>query len=155
MSTPTVSRRGILTAVVAAPIALSFATAARAQEPAFYSDDAVAIRGADPVAYFIQGAPVYGTAEHTAEWNGTTWYFASAENRATFLADPEAYAPQYGGYCAWAVAQGYTASTVPEAWEIVEGKLYLNYSRRIQRRWARDIPGNISKGDANWPRVLE
>lgn len=148
------TRRFFLTATVAAPMAAAFAAPVTAQEPAFYSDGTAAIRGADPVAYFTQGRPVIGSEEFAAQWNDTTWHFASAENRDTFLADPEAFAPQYGGYCAWAVSQGYTASVVPEAWEIVDGKLYLNYSPRIQRRWARDIPGNIAAGDANWPQVL-
>ena len=84
-----------------------------------------------------------------------TWRFSSAANLAAFEADPEAYAPQYGGYCAWAVSQGYTASTDPTAWRIVDGKLYLNYSQGVQRRWEQDIPGNIVKADTNWPKVLE
>ena len=84
---------------------------------------------------------------------GATWYFACAENRDRFAADPERYAPQYGGYCAWAVAHGYTAKIDPEAWKIVDGKLYLNYSKDVQADWAEDIPGNISKGDANWPKI--
>ena len=70
-------------------------------------------------------------------------------------AEPERYAPQYGGYCAWAVSQGYTASTDPEAWKIVDGKLYLNYSRSVQQKWEQDISGHIAAGDANWPKVLE
>jgi len=148
------TRRAVLRAALVLPAAVVAVTPALAQDPAVYSDGQVAIRGADPVAYFTQSAPVIGSPEFSAQWNGTMWHFASADNRATFLADPEAYAPQYGGYCAWAVAQGYTASTVPEAWEIVDGKLYLNYSPRIQRRWRRDITGNIARGDANWPTVL-
>ena len=85
---------------------------------------------------------------------GATWCFVSAANKGTFVADPEAYAPQFGGYCAWAVSEGYTASTTPEAWSIVDGKLYLNYSRRIQRRWEKDIPGTISRATATWPKIL-
>ena len=68
---------------------------------------------------------------------------------------PEKYAPQYGGYCAWAVSQGYTASSDPTAWKIVNGKLYLNYSVGVQRKWSEDIPGNIAKADSNWPNVLK
>lgn len=122
---------------------------------AVFTEDGVAIRGHDPVAYFTEGRPVPGSAEFAAEWNNATWHFASAANRATFLADPEAYAPQFGGFCSWAVAEGYTASIDPEAWRIVDGRLYLNYSRRIQRRWERDIPGNISRAEANWPGLRE
>ncbi len=120
----------------------------------FTDGNGLAIRGTDPVAYFTQGGPVAGNAEYSYTWNNATWQFASAENRDLFAANPEQYAPQYGGFCAWAVSQGYTASIDPNAWRIVDGKLYLNYSRGVQRTWERDIPGNISKGDANWPGVL-
>lgn len=128
---------------------------AQAQSAApVYAEGGIAIDGTDPVAYFTEGRPVPGQAEFTYAWKGATWRFASAAHRDAFAADPEAYAPQFGGYCAWAVAEGYVASTVPEAWRIVDGKLYLNYSRRIQRRWERDIAGNIARGRANWPKVL-
>lgn len=120
----------------------------------FVNGNNVAIRGTDPVAYFTQGTPMAGSAEFTHTWNNATWQFASAENRDLFAANPEAYAPQYGGFCAWAVSQGYTASIDPNAWKIVDGKLYLNYSKGVQRRWERDIPGNITRADTNWPGVL-
>ncbi len=120
----------------------------------FVDGNGLAIRGTDPVAYFTQGGPVAGRAEFTHTWNNATWQFASAENRDLFAANPEQYAPQYGGYCAWAVSQGYTAAIDPSAWRIVDGKLYLNFNRGVQRRWERDIPGNISKANANWPGVL-
>ena len=120
-----------------------------------YAEDGVALAGTDVVAYFREGAPVAGSEAHTHDWQGVTWRFASAANRDAFAADPEAYAPQYGGFCAWAVSEGYTAPTDPGAWKIVDGKLYLNYSRRIQRRWERDIPGHIAAADANWPSLLQ
>ena len=112
-----------------------------------------AIEGVDPVAYFTEGEPVEGRSEFSLDWMGATWYFTSAENRDLFAADPEKYAPQYGGYCAWAVANGYTAKIDPEAWRIVGDRLYLNYSKDVQAQWARDIPGNITKADANWPKI--
>lgn len=115
----------------------------------------LAVSGYDPVAYFDEGRPVEGRSDFQYDWKGATWRFSNAENLAAFKADPEAYAPQYGGYCAWAVSQGYTASADPNAWRIVEGKLYLNYSKSVQSTWEQDVPGNISKADANWPRVLE
>jgi YHS domain-containing protein len=115
----------------------------------------LAVSGYDPVAYFTAGKPVEGRGNHEYEWNGATWRFSSAENLSSFKSDPEAYAPQYGGYCAWAVSQGYTASSDPQAWRIVDGKLYLNYSKGVQKTWAQDVPGNIAKGDANWPKVLD
>ena len=118
-----------------------------------YTSWGVAIDGADPVAYFTDGKPVEGKKEFSAEWNGATWRFASAEHRDMFLADPQKYVPQYGGYCAFAVAQGDTASTEPENWRIVDGKLYLNYSSSVQKDWETDIAGFIAKADANWPKL--
>ena len=144
-----------LTLFVSLPVLAALASSVRAEKPGIYSDDGIAIDGSDAVAYFTQGKPVAGSPEFTHDWMGVTWRFSSEENRAAFAADPEAYAPQYGGYCAYAVSEGYTASTVPEAWKIVDGKLYLNYSRGVQRRWERDIPGRIASGDANWPGVLK
>jgi YHS domain-containing protein len=112
-----------------------------------------AIEGYDPVAYFKEGKPVEGDSDYSHEWMDATWYFASAENRDLFAADPEKYAPQYGGYCAWAVANNYTATIDPQAWAVVDDKLYLNYSLDVQKDWQQDVPGNISKGDANWPDI--
>lgn len=113
----------------------------------------VAVEGYDVVAYFTENKPVEGSKEFAHEWEGAKWYFASADNRDKFIKDPKKYAPQYGGYCAWAVSQGYTASTVPEAWKIVDGKLYLNYSKGVQARWEKDIPGFIKTADKNWPDI--
>ena len=120
-----------------------------------FSTDEGAIRGYDPVAYFTRGAPAPGSEQFSASWQGATYRFASADNLARFKADPAAYAPQYGGYCAFAVSKGYTATTVPEAWSIVDGKLYLNHSLGVKQRWSSDIPANISAADSNWPAVLD
>lgn len=114
----------------------------------------LAIDGYDPVAYFLDGHPAEGKKEFSFDWKGATWRFASADHRDRFVADPDHYAPQYGGYCAWAVSQGYTAGIDPEAWTIHEGKLYLNYDKDIQKKWMLDVPGNVAKGDANWPGIL-
>ena len=113
-----------------------------------------AIRGYGTVAYFTTGRPTRGDARYTVNWNGAQWNFASVANREAFRANPARYAPQYGGYCAWAVSQGYTAGIDPNAWRIVGGKPYLNYNREIQTRWERDIPGNIAAANRNWPSVL-
>ena len=121
---------------------------------AVFAEDGVAIRGADPVAYFTEGEYTPGSDAFTYDWEGATWQFASAENRDLFAANPEEYAPQYGGFCAWAVSQGTTASIEPTSWEIVDGRLYLNYNAGVQRRWSQDIPGNIAKANQNWPGVL-
>ncbi|MEM7527077.1 MAG: YHS domain-containing (seleno)protein [Pseudomonadota bacterium] len=125
-----------------------------AEDPVYQSLFGTAIDGTDPVAYFTEGRPVDGSSDFKHEYNGATWLFASAENRDLFAANPEKYAPQYGGYCAWAVSQGYTASTDPENWAIVDGKLYLNYNADVQTRWNKDIPGHIASADKNWPKVL-
>lgn len=112
-----------------------------------------AVKGYDVVAYFTDGKPVEGKSGFKHEWMGTTWHFASAEHRDRFKANPEKYAPQYGGYCAWAVSQGYTAKIDPDAWKIVDGKLYLNNSKSVQEKWVADIPGNITRADGNWPGI--
>ncbi|MGB5864136.1 MAG: YHS domain-containing (seleno)protein [Sulfitobacter sp.] len=150
--TPT--RRHFLRATLALSAATLIAGPAFAQKPAIYANDGIAIDGTDTVAYFTQGAPVAGSPDITYEWRGATWRFASMENRDTFAADPEAYAPQFGGYCAYAVSEGTTASTIPEAWKIVDGKLYLNFSNRFHRRWERTQDKRIADAHANWPEVL-
>ena len=114
----------------------------------------VAIDGYDPVAYFTDGRPVEGSKTHTFVWNGATWRFASAARRDLFALEPLKYAPQYGGYCAWAVSQGYTAGIDPEAWTVHDGRLFLNYDSSVQKKWALDIPGNVAQGDGNWPKLL-
>jgi hypothetical protein len=118
--------------------------------PFFQLENGLALKGYDPVAYFSEGKPVEGRGEFEAEWQDSKWRFASALNREMFLRAPEKYAPQYGGYCAWAVSHGYTAKGDPEAWKIVEGKLYLNYNQDVKAKWEQDIPAFISKGDENW-----
>jgi YHS domain-containing protein len=116
-----------------------------------YQHGGLAIRGYDAVAYYQQSVPVKGSSQFSYQWRGATWLFANAENRDRFQADPERYAPQYGGYCAYAVSKGRTASIDPEAWKIVDDKLYLNYSKGVQKKWEQDVPGNIVKADKNWP----
>ena len=121
----------------------------------FFGEDGVAIKGYDAVAYFVDGEPVPGDAAIATEWGGATWHFASSEHRDLFVADPEAYAPQYGGYCAFAAARNYIASIDPTAWTVVDDRLYLNFSRGVRRQWQRDTDGNITRADANWPGLRE
>ena len=115
----------------------------------------LAVKGYDVVAYFSEGQAVKGSADFKHAWNDATWQFASAANRDLFKSDPEKYAPRFGGYCSWAVANGYTAAIDPKAWSIVDGKLYLNYSLKIRKKWEKDIPGFIAKAEKNWPGVLD
>ncbi len=113
----------------------------------------VAIHGFDPVAYYTTGEPTKGAASFAATYRGATWHFATAANRGAFLAKPESYAPQYGGYCAMGVAGGAKFDIDPTAWRIENGRLYLNKDPRTQRSWLRDVPGNIVKADEKWPAV--
>jgi YHS domain-containing protein len=113
----------------------------------------VAVDGYDPVAYFTDGAPRQGSSAFSTTWHGATWYFTSAAHRDQFQAAPERYAPQYGGYCAWAMADGRKADIDPTAWRIVEGRLYLNYDASVQKKWEADIPGHIQRANANYARL--
>ena len=114
-----------------------------------------AIQGYDTVSYFQgDGTPVKGVDEFQAEWHGATWYFSSADNLAAFTADPERYAPQYGGYCAWAVAQGDLYKGDPQYWSIHEGNLYLNFDMSVQDKWVKDKDGFIQTANGNWPNIL-
>lgn len=152
---PDLSRRMALGLVAAAPAAVWLASRpAMAAEPTVYQEGGIAIDGSDVVAYFEGNGPVAGMASITHVWNGARWQFATEANRDAFAADPEAYAPVFGGYCAFAASRGYLAPTIPEAWTIHEGRLYLNASIRVQRRWLRDIEENIAAGLANWPAIL-
>ena len=148
-------RRLAMAALAAAMFIFMFVGPAMAVDPVNASWlGGVAIKGTDAVAYFTKGRAVEGTATHQFKWKGATWRFASAGNRDLFAGDPQRYAPQFGGYCAWAVSRGYTADIDPEAWKIVDGKLYLNYSKSVQAQWLEDMAGNIRKARENWPRLL-
>ena len=115
----------------------------------------VAIEGYDPVAYFEDGEPKEGSAEHEHVWKHATWRFTSAEHRDAFVAEPEKYAPQYGGYCAYAVAKDRLAKGDPEVWVIRDGKLYLNYDVEIKQRWLADVERYVEQADEHWPGVLD
>ena len=142
-------RRAVLAACLAS--GLLFALPALAASPVNKTLFGTAVEGYDVVAYFTEGRPVKGSREHSYEWKGATWRFSSAKHRDLFAANPAKYAPQYGGYCAYAVAQGATAGIDPEAWTIHQGKLYLNLDKNIQARWLEDVTGYVAKADANWP----
>ncbi|MEM8590920.1 MAG: YHS domain-containing (seleno)protein [Pseudomonadota bacterium] len=117
------------------------------------SNTGLALQGYDPVAYFTEGKPTEGNWKITAIYNDATYRFSSEEHKAAFEADPEAYLPQYGGFCAFGAAMGYKFDGDPEHWKVVDGELFLNISADIQERWVQDIPGFIEKADANWPEI--
>jgi hypothetical protein len=115
----------------------------------------VAIEGYDTVAYFTEGEALKGSEAFAYDWLGATWLFASAEHRDLFAADPVTYAPQYGGHCALGTAFGEsTANIDPEAWTIVDGKLYLQYSKGGREQWERDRAARIAAADQKWPEVV-
>lgn len=115
----------------------------------------LAVSGYDAVAYFEQGAAVKGSKEFSYEWQGAKWRFSSAKNLASFKEDPEAFAPQYGGYCAYAAAINKAVKADPKVWDIRDGKLYLNFNKKIQQDWRADIDDYIEQADKNWPALLE
>jgi YHS domain-containing protein len=148
------TRRTALGLLAAAPATFALLpNTALAREPEVFQNP-VAINGIDPVAYFDRKKPVKGSKNHKVKWKGAEWRFSSAANVSKFTANPAAWAPVFGGYCAYAASRGYLAPTIPEAWTIYEGKLYLNANLRAQSLWRKDIPGNIAAGLGNWPGIL-
>jgi YHS domain-containing protein len=119
----------------------------------FFEPDGQALRGYDAVSYFETGVPTPGFAKYTFTYRGSRFLFASADHQRKFAADPGKYAPQFGGFCAYGAANGYKVSTQPDAFKVVDGKLYLNYDRKVLGIWSKDEPGNIARADQNWPEV--
>lgn len=136
--------------VMSVPFALLLLTGSVVIADRTSAEDESAIKGYDPVAYFAANKALKGSGAFTFRWHEMTWYFSTKANRDLFAADPEKYAPQYDGYCAWAMTEARLARTDPEVWKIVEGKLYLNCSPEAYEKWSRDIPGHIKKADAIW-----
>lgn len=124
-----------------------------AQKSEVYHADNKALGGYDPVAYFTEKKPVKGKVEFKVVYQGANWFFSSAANKKLFEANPENYAPQYGGYCAFGVAGGYKAKISPDAWTIVNDKLYLNYNLNVQKDWLKERDSMIQKADKNWTTV--
>ncbi len=135
---------------------ISGAQMAQAEEPYIFTqkNNNYGAGGYDVVAYFTDKKPMEGKQDYQTEWKGAMWLFSSAENLEMFSKNPEQYAPQYGGYCSWAMAKGDLAKGDPKRWKVVDDKLYLNYNWSIQKLWERDIAGMIERGDAQWPNVL-
>ena len=119
----------------------------------FADSRGVALRGYDVVSYHENGKAVQGSAQFQQRWGGVVWYFSSDEHATLFANNPEQYAPEYGGYCAYAVANNSLAPVDPEAFSVIDDKLYLNYSRSVQRRWSRSREEYIRVGNRNWPSL--
>lgn len=126
-----------------------------AQKTAVFTPAEGAIHGYDPVAYFRESKPVKGNKQYTFNWNGADWYFASQQNLETFKASPEKFAPQFGGYCAYGLADGHKSPTDPEAWTIVDDKLYLNYNKNVQQLWKKKQSALIQQANRNWPGLKD
>lgn len=141
--------------VVALISTMLFSSMVSAAKPIYSGGkDRAAIKGYDPVAYFTENKPVKGVKEFTHDADGATWMFASAENRDLFIANPEKYKPQFGGYCAYAVSRNTTASIRPEFFTIHNDKLYLNFSKSVYKRWIKNKDKLIDDAEQNWPKVL-
>ncbi len=119
----------------------------------FHETNGVAIQGYDPVAYVTESKPARGSAAFSSVYKGSTFHFVSAASRDMFNADPQKFAPQYGGFCAFGVSRGYKAATSPDAFTVLDGKLYLNYNAEVQAMWSKDRPAYIRKADENWSAV--
>ncbi len=134
-------------------VLLCFTPYSSAQNSEIFTTDDGAIQGYDAVAYFTENKAVKGSKEFTYKYAGETWSFASLGNLNKFKTDPEKYAPQFGGYCAYGMSRGYKAQTDPEAWTIVNDKLYLNYNLDVRKIWNEKQTEFIAKANSNWPTV--
>ena len=124
-----------------------------AQNAEIFSSKKGAINGYDVVAYFKESKPVKGDTQFNYQWKDANWYFSNKENLETFKADPDKYVPQYGGYCAYGTSEGHKAPTEPDAWTIVDGKLYLNYNKEVKVMWNKNQDALIKKADKNWTEL--
>ncbi|HEX3934214.1 MAG TPA: YHS domain-containing (seleno)protein [Puia sp.] len=124
-----------------------------AQKTEVYSPGGKAIKGYDPVAFFTDSKPVMGADSLSYSWNGATWLFSNRGNLQRFKADPEKYAPQYGGYCAYGTSQGHKAPSEIDTWTILNDKLYFNYNQKVKEIWVKDEAANIQKADKQWPEL--
>lgn len=139
--------------LVSVGICLAMVESLSAQLNEVFVKDNAAISGYDAVAYFKEGKPVKGNSDFTVQYKGATWLFVNKTNADLFKATPGKYEPQYGGYCAFGCSRGYKAKTSPDAWTIVDGKLYLNYDTDVRDTWNKDRHAYIKKANANWLEV--
>lgn len=148
------SRRKVLTDAIWGGLLVSLPDGRRAFSGArrrvSVDNNNVAIRGYDPVAYFTEGKPTQGSPDFEFQWQGARWRFVSAQHRDLFSKRPDAYAPRFGGFCAGAIIDGVFVRPDPEAWAIVDGKLYLNGDKQGLAVWRKDAPANIAKAERRW-----
>ena len=132
-------------------VALLLSAVTNAQNVKYYNTKGVAINGYDPVAYFLGKKAMAGTDSYSIDWSGSKWKFISQANLDSFKLAPEKYAPQYGGYCAYGCSENHLAPTDPNAWTIVNNKLYLNYNLDVKKSWVKDTTNLIKIADVNFP----
>ncbi|MGA7901416.1 MAG: YHS domain-containing (seleno)protein [Terrimicrobiaceae bacterium] len=141
--------------VLTALLAIVFVSTTSAKTLLNVDKRGVGIKGYDPVAYFTDNKAIKGSAQFQSDSSGVTYHFTSAQNKTAFDANPAKYEPQFGGFCAWAVSQGYTAPIDPKAFQVVNGRLLLQYSLSVRKQFSQDTEGNLRKADANWPAIVE
>ncbi|TNF70122.1 MAG: YHS domain-containing protein [Gammaproteobacteria bacterium] len=120
-----------------------------------YSDDQGAIGGYDPVSYFTMHKAIKGKKDIVYNYHGATWHFSSEDNKTLFIRNPTMYLPQYGGYCAYAMHYGFIVSSDPQAWSIINDKLYLNYSKSVREKWLKHSKEYIQSADKEWVEKIE
>lgn len=135
-------------------VALLITTVSLAQTSPVFIKDSYAVAGYDVVAYFTENKAVKGSKEYPVQWKNATWLFSTQKHADMFKSNPEKYAPQYGGYCAYGCSRGYKAKTDAEAFTVKDGKLYFNYNLKTREEWLKDIKASIEKADENW-KVIE
>jgi YHS domain-containing protein len=136
--------------MIAAVAAMTACTGAQGVATINVDANGLAVKGYDTVAFFTNNAAVQGNPTFEYAWNGAKWVFSTAENLEKFKSDPVGYAPQFGGYCSYAVSHGYTADGDPNQWKIVDGKLYLNYNQKAKDAWEKEQEKLIKDGENNW-----
>jgi hypothetical protein len=136
-------------------LALILTITSQAQHSKINTTNGVAIKGYDPVAYFLQHKAVEGSDNYIFDWSGSKWKFMSQSNLDSFKLAPEKYAPQYGGYCAYGCSEGHKAPTDPDAWTIADNKLYLNYSLKVKELWIKDTTSRIRAANEYWQKQMQ
>lgn len=144
----------IAAAALAAPIAAIAPAHADGGIFVGVNQGTIAVGGFDTVSYFQgTGVPVKGDAKYTVRYMDAEWRFSSQANADAFKENPAAYAPQFGGHCAWAMSRGSLAPGDPQVYKLVDGKLYLNVNKQVQSMWLKDVPGFIAKANAAWKNI--
>lgn len=155
MSRPYPPLPALAAALVALVLLAGFAGAAAAKDRPVAAVEGIAIGGYDVVAYFVEGRPVAGRPEHALKWRGAVWLFAGPETLMAFEMNPRAYAPRFGGYCAYALSQGKLATGDPQAFAIRDGRLYLAHTPALLALWSADPAARIEAAEAQWPAILD